>query len=180
MRIISGKYKKANIIGYDIIGTRPTMSRVKESMVAMIQDYIKDAICLDLFAGSGQIGLEFISNGAKQVYFVDNKYKVAQIIKKNLDKLNIKEGIIINNDYLKALKEFKDKDIKFDLIYIDPPYKNHFINKAIDVIIEYNILNSNGLIIVETLDEIITTNLEIYKEKKYGPKTITIYKQKSN
>lgn len=178
MKIISGKYKKATIFGYDMIGTRPTMNRVKESMIAMIQDYIKDSICLDLFAGSGQIGLELISNGAGMVYFVDNNYKVGQIIKQNIDKLKIKEAAIINLDYLKALKEFKDKKITFDIIYIDPPYKSHFISKAIDMIMEYNLLNEEGLIITESLDELIETNLEVYKEKKYGTKSIIIYKHK--
>ena len=72
MRIISGKYKGRKIEGYDMVGTRPTMDRVKESLIAMIQTKINGSICLDLFAGSGSIGLELLSNGASSCYFVDN------------------------------------------------------------------------------------------------------------
>ena len=72
MRVISGKYKGKNLIGFDIDGTRPTMDRVKESLFASIQDYVSDSIVLDLFAGSGNLGIEAISNGASYCYFVDN------------------------------------------------------------------------------------------------------------
>ena len=71
MRVISGYLKGRNILGYNTPGTRPTMDRVKESMFAIVQDYIKDSVCLDLFAGTGNLGIEAISNGAKKVYFND-------------------------------------------------------------------------------------------------------------
>ena len=85
MRVISGKYKGKRINGYDIDGTRPTMDRVKESMFGTIQDYIKDSVVLDLFAGSGNLGIEALSNGALKGYFVDNNKKVIDTIKKNID-----------------------------------------------------------------------------------------------
>ena len=83
MRIISGKYKGRKVDGYNIDGTRPTMDRVKESLIAMIQRNLDNSICLDLFAGSGSVGFEMISNGAKACYFVDNNYKVIETLKKN-------------------------------------------------------------------------------------------------
>ncbi len=81
MRVISGKYKGKKLIGFDIDGTRPTMDRVKESLFGIIQNKIKDSIVLDLFAGSGSLGIEALSNGAKMCYFVDNNIELINIIK---------------------------------------------------------------------------------------------------
>ena len=82
MRVISGKYKGKNLIGFDIDGTRPTMDRVKESLFGIIQNYIKDSVVLDLFAGSGSLGIEALSNGASTCYFFDNNIELVNIIKK--------------------------------------------------------------------------------------------------
>ena len=82
MRVISGKYKGTFLDGFDIAGTRPTMDRVKESMFAMIQTNLKNSVCLDLFAGSGSLGIEALSNGAKYCYFVDNSADIYKILKK--------------------------------------------------------------------------------------------------
>ena len=85
MKVISGKYKGRNIKGYDINGTRPTMDRVKESLFAMIQDYLEDSIVLDLFSGSGNLGIEALSNNAKESYLVDNNRKAVKIINQNIN-----------------------------------------------------------------------------------------------
>ena len=106
MRVISGKYKGRILEGFDIKGTRPTMDRVKESMFASIQLYLKDSICLDLFAGSGSLGIEALSNGAKKCYFVDNNKIAIEKIKKNTLGIDNKE--IIQKDCFKALLEFKN------------------------------------------------------------------------
>lgn len=177
MRIISGKYKGRNIEGYNMIGTRPTMDRVRESMLAMIQNKIKDSICLDLFAGSGSVGLELLSNGANSCYFVDNNKKVIDTIKTNINKIKIEEKYyLILNDYNKALKIFKEQNIKFDIIFLDPPYQNNYIKNCLKLILEYNLLNKDGIIICEYEFEDFECNLEIIKERKYGSKKIIIYK----
>lgn len=177
MRIISGKYKSREIVGYNMIGTRPTMDRVKESIMAMIQDKIKNSVCLDLFAGSGSIGLELLSNGADTCYFVDNNKKVIDTIKLNIDKIKIEEKyFLILSDFHKALKNFKEQNIKFDIIFLDPPYQNNYIKDCLKLILEYELLNKNGIIICEYEFEIFECDLEIIKEKKYGSKKIIIYK----
>ena len=173
MRIISGKYKGKKLLGDNIKGTRPTMDRVKESLFGMIQNKIDDSICLDLFAGSGSLGLEAISNGANTCYFVDNNKIVIDVLKKNLK--DVDNSIIINSDYSKALNNFKEKNIKFDIIFLDPPYKYNLINPSIEKIIEYDLLNENGIIVCEYEEEDIICDLEIIKEKKYGSKKIRIY-----
>ncbi len=176
MKIISGIYKGRILDGFDIAGTRPTMDRVKESLFAMIQDYIKDSTILDLFSGSGNLGIEALSNGAKTAYLVDNNKIAINTINSNLKKLNINNATVIKGDYQKILKEL---NIKFDLIFLDPPYKTDYLEQSIKLILENNLLKEDGLLICESssLDKIVyPSNLEIYKEKKYGDKFVVILK----
>ena len=176
MRIISGKYKGRNLEGYNMVGTRPTMDRVKESLIAMIQSKIKNSICLDLFAGSGSIGLELLSNGASSCYFVDNNKKVIDTIKNNIDKIKVEDNTyLILSDFNKALKNFKEQKLKFDIIFLDPPYKNNYIKECLKLIEEYELLNEDGIVICEYEFEKFESNLKVYKDKKYGSKNIIIY-----
>lgn len=161
MRIISGKYKGKQLQGFDIEGTRPTMDRVKESLFGMIQNNIKDSICLDLFAGSGSLGIEALSNGAKKCYFVDKHKDISQILKKNL--VGIDNSVFIQKDYQIALQELKG--IQFDVIFLDPPYKENLINPAVKLILEYDLLKTNGIIICEYEEEELNIPLTILKEK---------------
>lgn len=178
MRVISGKYKGKKIEGFNINGTRPTMDRVKESLFAMIQDHIKDSICLDLYAGSGSLGIEALSCGAKLCYFVDNNINAIKVLKNNTN--GIENVVLINNDFKEALKQLSKNNIKFDLIFLDPPYKLNLIMPSIEFIIKYDLINENSLIICEYETEKIESekfNLNIYKEKKYGSKKIVILKK---
>ena len=176
MRIISGKYKGKNIIGYDIEGTRPTQDRVKESLFAIIQEEIIDSVVLDLFAGSGNLGIEALSNGANKCYFVDNNSKCCDVINKNLS--NVEGGIVLNKDYSEALKYFFNNNIKFNLIFLDPPYGWDCLDDVINKIINHDLLAESGLIICEyEYDNFKEYNsLEVIKDKKYGYKNIRIYR----
>ena len=179
MRVISGKLKGRNILGFNIEGTRPTMDRVKESILGMIQDYVNDSLVLDLFSGSGNYGIECISNGSKLVYFNDYNKKCINVIKDNLTKMNvIDQSIITNLDYKKALDYYKNNNIKFDIVFLDPPYKKHIINEILDYLLDNNLLNNNGLVICECLEkeEYLNSKLSLFKEKKYGEKIVFIYK----
>ncbi|MBE6151747.1 MAG: 16S rRNA (guanine(966)-N(2))-methyltransferase RsmD [Firmicutes bacterium] len=177
MRVISGKYKGLEIKGYDITGTRPTMDRVKESLFASIQRNVKNSVCLDLFSGSGSLGIEALSMGASSCYFVDNNPIVIKTLKDNLKKLNIKEEYhLLSNDYKIILKDLSGK-IKFDLIFLDPPYHLNFMNDSIKRIMDYDLLNDGGLLICEYEEGIIECNLTLIKSKKYGSKNISIYQK---
>ena len=180
MKIISGFLKGRNIKGYDIEGTRPTMDRVRESLFAMIQDNIKDKIVLDLFSGCATLGLEAISNGCSICYFNDINKICINNLKKTTTEFNIEDKVIINNfDYKKALKYYKEQNIKFDLIFLDPPYNLECINDVINYVMENNLLNHQGLIICEISHNYLNIfpKLELIKEKKYGNKYIYIYKR---
>lgn len=180
MKIISGTLKGRNIEGYNIEGTRPTMDRVKESLFGMIQDYIKDSTVLDLFAGSGNLGVEAISNGAKIAYFIDNNPEVIKVLNKNIANLDIQsKSRVILSDWKKALNTFATQNIKFDLIFIDPPYAYDVYEKILNKVSTLNLLSDNGLIIMEYSNLHLPTtyeNLTLYKERNYGNKSINIYK----
>jgi len=176
MRIITGKYKGYNIKGDNIIGTRPTMNRIKESLLAMVQNKVKDATVLDLFAGSGSLGLESLSNECKYAYFVDNNLRCIKAIDENISKLGATNARVIYKDYMKAIDYFAGSDIKFDIIYLDPPYDEHLISGAIKRIQKNNILNPNGIIVCEYDKENIDTNMTLINHKDYGDKSISIYK----
>lgn len=172
MRVISGKYKRKKLQGFKLENTRPTMDRVKESMFAMIQNDIDGSICLDLFAGSGALGIEALSMGAKECYFVDLSKEAIKTIKKNLEGIT-ESTEVLNCDYQQAIKHFKQSDTKFDLIFLDPPYQKENIEKIINSIVENKIINNSGLIIVETIDDLGETNC--VKTRKISDKIIKIY-----
>ncbi len=174
MRIISGKYKGKKIEGYGVLGTRPTMDRVKESLFATIQNHIHESICLDLFAGSGNLGLEALSNGASYCYFVDHNKEIIKFLRQNINNLGIKNSHVLNMDYMNALDYFREKKITFDLIFLDPPYKLNLINSCLEYIEKHHLLKENGLIICEYENEKIHDIYTTIKEKKYGDKFVKI------
>ena len=171
MRVISGKYKGKKLDGFDINGTRPTQDRVKESIFAIIQNDIKGANCLDLFAGSGSLGIEAISNGANKCVFVDSQNDIFSILKRNTSQID--NCILYCEDFRSFLLRTREK---FDVIFLDPPYNSFFIDEAISLIMKKKLLNSGGIIICEYYDEDFSCNLNIIKEKKYGWKNVRIYK----
>lgn len=180
MRVISGKYKGKKIEGYDIEGTRPTQDRVKESLFAMIQEDLRDATVLDLFAGSGNLGIEALSNGAKLAYFIDSNPKCIEVLNKNIKDIEDERVKVYNKDYLKALEYFYVEHIKFDIIFLDPPYHLDCLDTVIQKIIEWDLLNTEGIIVCEyELDRFQEkySTLELIKEKKYGYKNIRIYRK---
>lgn len=175
MRVISGKYKGKNIMGFNVMGTRPTMDRVKESMFGMIQNNIKNSVCLDLFAGSGSLGIEALSNGAKECYFVEKNDEIYNILKDNLN--GISNSFLIKKDYKAALNSFVG-NIKFDLIFLDPPYKLNLISNILKFICDSNLLNDHGLVICEFENEdLVFEGLELIKSRRYGSKKVNIYKK---
>lgn len=182
MKIISGKYKGRILKGYTIDGTRPTMDRVKESVFAMIQDYIKNSIFLDLYSGTGNIGIEAISNGSKKAYLVDNNMIAIKTIKENISMLKIDNACVIKEDAIACLNNFINTGIKFDIIFLDPPYHTNELDKSLAIINDnLCLLGESSIIVCETeikIDYQKYDNLMIYKTRKYGSKEVTILKTK--
>ena len=174
MRVISGTAKGTKLNSIESLSTRPTLDRVKEPLFSIIQNYIEEANVLDLFAGSGALGIETLSRGASKCIFCDKSYDSIKILKQNLEKTRLEEkSIIINKDYKKCIENIKQE--KFDIIFIDPPYKMNIAVDSIKLILKYNLFAKDGIIILETdeeqrdLNELELINeLEVKDVRKYG------------
>ncbi len=174
MRVISGKYRGKKLKEFDLDTTKPTLDRVKESMFNLIQFDIADSVVCDLFAGTGALGIECISRGAKKVVFVDNNPKAIKIIKENLNNIS-GDYCVENNDNFDFLKHC---NTKFDIFLIDPPYKTDLGINSIKQIIQNNLLKANGIIIFETSKDLqfdfdFLTNFDVDR-RTYG--TVAVYK----
>ena len=175
MRVISGTARGKKLNSLEGLETRPTLDRVKEAVFNILQFNIKEATVLDLFSGSGALGVEALSRGAKEAVLCDNSNKAVRIIKQNLEATRlIDRAEIINKDYVEALKKLNKESKKFDIIFLDPPYKTDYVIKSINYILEYKLIAEDGIIVVETDDkskiEGIENNkdLEVYDTRKYG------------
>lgn len=175
MRVISGTARGKKLISQKGLETRPTLDRVKESLFNILQFDIKNTSILDLFSGSGALAIEALSRGANNAVLCDSSKNAINIINKNLENTRVKQrSKVINKDYIEVLNDLKDESEKFDLIFLDPPYKSDYILKSIKKILEYNLLAENGTIVAETDDENKIreieriNNIEIYDTRKYG------------
>ncbi|WP_323702708.1 16S rRNA (guanine(966)-N(2))-methyltransferase RsmD [Mammaliicoccus sp. Dog046] len=170
MRVIGGKYKRLHIKTIDGQSTRPTTDKVKENIFNGLHDI--EGIGLDLFAGSGGLGIEALSRGLDKVIFVDGNFKATKIIKENLNTLNIpnEQFEVYKNDAIRALKAIGKRDIQFDYIFLDPPYRKTLIDQALEKIEAFDLLNVSGTIICEfdKSEKIDTRGFEILKKYEYG------------
>ena len=184
MRIISGISRGTKLYTLDGENTRPTLDRIKEPLFSIIQNEIKDAVVLDLFSGSGALALEALSRGAKKAFLCDKSYAAIDIIKKNINKTHLEEKTkVLCMDYKKCIDSINEK---IDLIFIDPPYKLNIAIKAVEIILEKDLLSEDGLIVIETDDEQrelqeiknIEKNIEIVNLRTYGRVKLIFLKKK--
>lgn len=178
MRIVGGKYRSRNIeFPTNQVITRPTKDVVREGVFNALSFDISDAVVLDLFAGSGSMGLESLSRDAKRVYFVDKDKDAIRIINKNIQMLNEEKNTeVLNSDYLDALNDFIKRKIEFDIVILDPPYKLDIIDEIIDILIDNHILKEHGIIVIETDYPLSLDDSRFIKNKtyKYGRTLVTI------
>lgn len=174
MRVISGKARGKKLVSLEGLNTRPTLDRVKEAMFNIIQYDIIGKDVLDLFAGSGALGIEALSRGANKAIFCDNSAEAIKIIKTNIENTrNLEQSEILNKDYITALKHLAESNKRFDIIFLDPPYETDFAEKAIKEILDLNLLSKDGMIILETDDTkkeeaLKAQKIEIFDKRKYG------------
>lgn len=170
MRVIAGKYRGKKLQEFELSSTKPTLDRVKEGLFSSIQFDLIDAKVLDLFAGTGALGVESLSRGAGEVVFVDASPKAINIIKQNLKGIEGKFNVY-NEDYMKFLINANSQGLKFDIIILDPPFDTDYGVKAINYILDNNLITDNGIIMYERLYDdkfkLNNNNFE-FKQKKYG------------
>ena len=181
MRVVSGNLRGMKLNTIDGDSTRPTRDVVKEALFSIIQSYVPGAIFLDLFAGSGAIGIEALSRGAKEAIFIDLNPKCTAVIRENVAKGKVEDSSrIYNTDYKIALKKLQNS--KIDIIYVDPPYNKSMGIDAIERISEYDILADEGIIIIETdtNEEVpgFIGNYEKFNYKRYGRNILSLYRRK--
>ena len=179
MRVISGKARGVNLKTPEGVLTRPTIDRVKEALFSIINFDIPASNVLDLFGGTGQLGIEALSRGAKSAVFVDQREEACKLIKENLRRTKPEQDAkVVRMDYLDYLKRCKDK---FDIIFLDPPYAEVFLENALKCITEIDILQSGGIIVAERpLGKELPWEFEGYtrsKDYKYGKILLTIYRK---
>lgn len=179
MRVISGSARGKKLLAPEGLDTRPTTDRIKETIFNIISPYIKDCLFLDLFSGSGAIGIEALSRGAKEAVFIDFSEECRKIIIKNLVGSRLSErGKVHKDDILSALYLLGKKGEKFDIIYLDPPYASGLYEITLESIVKNNLLNQDGMILAEHSTEIPISDisgLKIIREKKFKTTTITFF-----
>ena len=179
MRVITGKAKGVSLKTPDGMATRPTTDRVKEAIFSIIQFDIPAASVLDLFGGTGQLGIEALSRDAKQAVFVDEKDNACRLIRENLRRTKLEgQGRVVRSDYAAFLRNCKEK---FDIIFLDPPYAEVFLENSLKIITEIDILHSGGIIVAECpLGKELPWEFDGFtrsKDYKYGKTLITIYRK---
>lgn len=171
MRVIAGSAKRIQLKTLKGLGTRPTTDRIKETLFNMIDPWIADCEFLDLFAGSGGIGIEALSRGAKRAVFIEKNRAAAKVIAENLKAARLKEHAeLIQADIYSGLRQLSGK--KFDYIFMDPPYQERFEAGTLNLIGELELLKDDGMIIVEADLEtdfgyLPSLGYRLVKEKRY-------------
>ena len=179
MRVITGKARGVQLKTPEGMTTRPTADRVKEALFSIIQFEIATARVLDLFGGTGQLGIEALSRGAKSAVFVDAGEPACRLIRENLKRTKLEnDAKVIRGDYLDYLKRCREK---FDIIFLDPPYAEVFLENALKCIAEIDILQSGGIIVTERpVGKELPWDFDGFtrsKDYKYGNTVLTIYRR---
>ncbi len=184
MRIIAGEFRSRRLNTVETNSTRPTTDKNRESIFNMINRYINsETKVLDLYAGSGALGLEAISRGAKSAVLSDISEDAIKVIDENIKTLNLDNMTeVYKGSYSKILKNLDRFNVNFNLIFLDPPYKLDVVNKNLEYIKEHCLLEENGIVVCETSKDYIVDvdGYDIMNEKKYGITKITILKNTSN
>lgn len=181
VRVISGTFKGRRLTAVPGHHTRPTADRVKEAIFNLIpDDTYRDGTGLDLFAGTGSLGIEALSRGCRRMIFIDHHPMAVKVIYQNLKALGLSENSeVYRNDARRALKVLAKRGLQFEIIFLDPPYARHNLPVILSLIEEYNLLRPEGVIVVETAKGTALNNklnqLILDKHHHYGDTEIRIY-----
>ena len=179
MRVITGTARGVQLKTPEGMLTRPTADRVKEALFSIINFDLPGAAVLDLFGGTGQLGIEALSRGANSAVFVDQREEACKIIRENLRRTKLEsQGRVVRSDYLDYLRRSREK---FDIILLDPPYAEVFLENALKCITEIDILKTGGIIVAERpVEKELPFEFEGFtrsKDYKYGKTLLTIYRK---
>lgn len=182
MRVIAGKYRSQPLSAPKGRNTRPTSDRLRETLFNVIAPQIRDAVFADLFAGTGAVGIEAISRGARQVYFAENAKIALQTLRQNLDRLQIRDQAIVEAaGAMPMLRRLLQQKIRLDLIFLDPPYKEQLAYQTVlRFLAEQPILHVNAIVMVEHARRFslpnLDTNLQPYRRIEQGEAALTFFR----
>lgn len=181
MRIIAGKFRGRKLQEFNVESTRPTLDRIKEPLFSILMPYMEGAHVLDLFSGTGNLAIESISRGAEFAWANDINKNALKVIIGNVRLTGCENCVkITGKEYEKCLKQIHSENRKFDVIFLDPPYAVNFEQNVLNLIVEYGILNKDGIIVLESdKRKDIDTNipgLNLVDERTYGRVIIRLYK----
>lgn len=181
MRVITGKARGIQLKTPQGMQTRPTADRVKEALFSIIRFDVANAKVLDLFGGTGQLGIEALSQGAGSAVFVDAREEACSLIRENLKKTHLEnQAMVVRADYMEYLNRCREQ---FDIIFLDPPYAEVFLENALNRITEIDILCSGGIIVAERpVGKDLFQEYPNYsrsKDYKYGKTLLTIYRKEA-
>lgn len=179
MRVVSGKARGVILKTPDGMKTRPTTDRVKEAMFSIIQFDLLGAKVLDLFAGTGQLGIEALSRGAKHCVFTDLEKNACNLIRENIKRAKVSDqATVVQTDYTSYLRTTREK---FNIILLDPPYAEEFLENSLKIITEIDILQTGGIIVCERpLEKEFLGDFSGYtrsKDYKYGNTVLVIFRK---
>ena len=181
MRIIAGKFRGRKLQEFNVETTRPTLDRIKEPLFSILMPYMEGASILDLFSGTGNLAIESISRGAKFAWANDINRQALNVIINNVRLTGCENCVkITGKEYEKCLKQVREEGHKFDVIFLDPPYAANYEGKVLNLIVEYGILNKDGIVVLESdkrkdiKDNILGLNL--VDQRTYGRVIIRLYK----
>lgn len=180
MRIITGQYKGRRLKALEGLHVRPTSDRLRETLFNILAPRIEGARLMDLCAGSGAIGIESLSRGAAEVTFIENNRRAAQLISENLQHCGITEGVrLINRDALSALKYLAEQQLKYDIIYLDPPYDSQLYSPILWLLAKNSLVAAEGSVIVEHRRQLPLEpcygDLCVYRELTQGETQLTFF-----
>ena len=181
MRIITGRARGAQLYTLPGEATRPTSERAKQAIFSMIQFGIEGRYVLDLFAGSGQMALEAVSRGAAHATVCDSSKAACDVIEKNIRKIRAESEVtLLCLDYAEALKRLRGR-VKFDIVFLDPPYNKGLVSAALKLLCRYDLLKSTSVVVCESGGEDILAGgvqdkYEVIKTAKYGIANVTLVK----
>ena len=185
MRVIAGTARSLPLKAPEGMDTRPTTDRIKETLFNILQFEVQGIDFLDLFAGSGGIGIEAISRGARRAVFVDNAPKSIRCIEENLTHCKFtEEGVVIASDYMSALNRLRNAGYHFSVVFMDPPYNHGFERKAMDILHDMDYVDEHTLFIIEAdLDDDLTDDIEalgytLVREKLYKTNKHVFFRKK--
>ena len=181
LRIVAGKYRGIVLNTFELDNVRPTPDKVREAVFSKIQFHIAGSSWLDLFGGTGAVGLEAYSRGAESVVVCDDNADSIKLIEKNYAKCKMSPTLIRSN-YIKALNLLSTNGKKFDFVYLDPPFASNYGVKAIKMIARLNLLSKDGVIIYEHSLDTDTSEcnevLDNFDNKKYGTIVVSYFRSK--